>query len=130
MIQWIVARNRYLEASPAWSEGGSVDEYPPRHWERFDIEAATRVEACERARVSRAKHRALPPAQLQFLTLLLGEVPGQDRPSAAAFDLDPEDMDAARRLAAKELLFLDEHGGATLRLAAFNFAPRLAPATS
>lgn len=124
MAVWIVARNRYLEAASAWSEGGSVDEYPIRHWERFSVVAQDRVEACEAASKLRTKQRALPRTQRRLLDKLLAEAQGADRPDGRFFQLSSEDCMHARRLDAKGLLVMHEGMRVELTLASFNFSER------
>ncbi|WP_157781657.1 hypothetical protein [Rubrivivax gelatinosus] len=119
----MVARNRYLGAREAWSEGGTLAEYPLKHWERWQVRAADRVQAAELAVALRAKQQRLPAPQLKLLTQILSELPGATEPDGRSIALEDGDLAVARRLQAKQLIALDEHGNATPLVAAFNFLP-------
>lgn len=121
---WVVARNRYLSANEAWSEGGSLADYPLQHWERWVVPAHGRVEAHELAASLRAKQQRLPKSQLELLTGILDEFRGVHAPDGRSVSVDDVDMANARRLELKQLLVLDEHGNAMPTVAAFNFLPK------
>lgn len=59
---WIVGRNRH---SGEWSEGGAVEEYPPEHWEVFQVEATGRYSAVSKAQKERRRVRAREKRQAE-----------------------------------------------------------------
>lgn len=121
---WVVARNRYLSANEAWSEGGTLADYPLQHWERWVVPANGRVQAYELAAALRAKQQRLPTPQLDLLSSILSEMPGIHAPDGRSVSLDDADLPNARRLQSKQLLVLDDHGNAEPTVAAFNFLPK------
>lgn len=102
MTIWIAAKNRH---TGGWSTGGTLDDYPAEHWERFRVPASDRTQAEKLAKALRQKHRRLTAAQRQLLKDLIDEtIAFPDEGTSARIEVKADERRAAERLAVLGLI--------------------------
>ncbi|WP_329832778.1 hypothetical protein [Stenotrophomonas geniculata] len=110
-----------------WSIGGTHADYPPEHWDVYQVAAPSARAAENMARRVRKNLRSLPERQRELLIEILSDHqghPGIQRPCDTDIQIDPQNSAVARSLARRGLLHLpaDKPGCAQLTPMAFNFA--------